>query len=409
MLYRLLVLFLTLVYGGLVNLDRVNFEYVIDTGKSSLVLFQHPKCSFCKEFKATFESAAEVSKDVQFYDVNCGDEGLLCVQNEIESYPTVKFYKNGVSVKGWVGASRSVGEIATFVDRMHTGSYKRLTDPTDIEGVGKRRSRAFVLFTDEEKLPSGFESVSWEYFDRHSFFVADTVHASLLVDAPGPPPTLVAVGGMDPPAQTSDIGDDDSFWSFVESYRFPKVMRFKEPRSFFPVKESNRYLVVLVTDDDDTDDVDDVERHAVAMNRFKDYAMGSQQKVYFGIMDRNGAFSKALKAYSVPPSPCVIVFAPGTSRDVFVDPRINITDIDGGISAVLEGAIEPVDMTEAQFTFLTRMARRLGKHVLPVIENTLHIPISRIPPTLVIYTMAALAIGMFFHRQYLKRQRPAEE
>ncbi|KAH3675749.1 hypothetical protein WICMUC_002541 [Wickerhamomyces mucosus] len=82
------------------TLTLETFKQQLSTQKLSFVEFYSPYCHHCKTFEPIWKSTYNNNKDwlidhkIGFYQVNCVENGDLCVQEKIKGYPSMKLYSN---------------------------------------------------------------------------------------------------------------------------------------------------------------------------------------------------------------------------------------------------------------------------------------------------------------------------
>ena len=163
----------------------------------SLVEFYSPYCSHCKAFAPTWEKTfkeyhQEMSKlNIQMLQVNCVEQGDLCTEEEIDSYPNIRLYspekdKEGNNIPGkskFVGSIprtlvRSVENIKKFmknaVAEYNTGitdlpSASKLLSVDEVLNViaGQEEEAYFVAFfpaTNQEFERT--DTLNRNYFDK---------------------------------------------------------------------------------------------------------------------------------------------------------------------------------------------------------------------------------------------------
>ena len=80
-----------------------------------MVKFYAPWCRHSKELAPIFQQVAEkFDKKVIFAEVDCTRNNTLCVQEHVNGYPTMRFYKDGAFSDKFRGP-RTENEIIDFL------------------------------------------------------------------------------------------------------------------------------------------------------------------------------------------------------------------------------------------------------------------------------------------------------
>ncbi|KAG6890343.1 hypothetical protein C0992_002168 [Termitomyces sp. T32_za158] len=84
--------------SDVLKLTSLNFDNTIKNHQLILVEFFAPWCGHCKALAPHYEEAATAlkEKDIALASVDCVDQADLCQANEVQGYPTLKVFKNGV-------------------------------------------------------------------------------------------------------------------------------------------------------------------------------------------------------------------------------------------------------------------------------------------------------------------------
>lgn len=88
------------------HLTEESFKNILKKRKHSLVMFYTPWCGHCKATKPFFtEAAASFAEDrkIAFAAVDCTKHTTLCTSNDVQGYPTIKYFnygKNGFKYMG---------------------------------------------------------------------------------------------------------------------------------------------------------------------------------------------------------------------------------------------------------------------------------------------------------------------
>ena len=85
--------------------------------KPEFVAFHMPWCGYCVKLMPTWKKLKH--PNVEIKDKNCEENGELCKQHGIESYPTIKYFPNGMKDKSnyisYTG-ERSLNAFKKFLD-----------------------------------------------------------------------------------------------------------------------------------------------------------------------------------------------------------------------------------------------------------------------------------------------------
>lgn len=108
---------------GVVQLGADNFQHGTEKGVT-LVKFFAPWCGHCKRMAPTWDDLAGKfigNNMVKIAKVDCtvSDNKELCSEQEVNGFPTIYIYKDGIKQSEYLG-SRSLEDLYDFVVR-HTG------------------------------------------------------------------------------------------------------------------------------------------------------------------------------------------------------------------------------------------------------------------------------------------------
>ena len=97
------------------NINEREFQQMMEEGKTVLVDFWAPWCSYCRRIEATYDKIAEEFGDrVEVVKVNIDEESQFAEREQIEVIPTLVMYRGGGAL-GFVVAPESKAKIAEFV------------------------------------------------------------------------------------------------------------------------------------------------------------------------------------------------------------------------------------------------------------------------------------------------------
>ena len=96
------------------ELITVNFENVIKVQKLVIIDFYADWCGPCKMLSPVIANMAKEFPNINFYKVNVDRESVLARKMNIQSIPTVMFYKQGQLVNQFTGY-KNPQEIKTII------------------------------------------------------------------------------------------------------------------------------------------------------------------------------------------------------------------------------------------------------------------------------------------------------
>lgn len=80
---------------------------------TNVVLFYSPDCGHCVAFKPAFEQFARVAPSIKVSRLNMSQYRGVNVGYQVEGFPTVVLYRNGVAVKEYTG-NRTTPDLVKF-------------------------------------------------------------------------------------------------------------------------------------------------------------------------------------------------------------------------------------------------------------------------------------------------------
>ena len=94
--------------------------------KASFVLFYAPWCGHCKKIMPEYQELIRKynnSNDIQVFRINCDKNEKLARDNDIQGYPTIKFYPMGMQNRARAieyNGERSLEGMQRFIDELHS-------------------------------------------------------------------------------------------------------------------------------------------------------------------------------------------------------------------------------------------------------------------------------------------------
>lgn len=99
-----------------VNYNTENFRKDLEAGKTILVDYWAPWCTYCRRIGPAYEKIAEeYGESLVISKINIDEEGALAQQEHIEVIPTLVLYKNGQASASIV-APESKAAIESFIE-----------------------------------------------------------------------------------------------------------------------------------------------------------------------------------------------------------------------------------------------------------------------------------------------------
>ena len=104
-----------------VDIKKEQFEELMSAGKTVLVDYWAPWCTYCRRIGPAFDKiAAEYRDSLEVVKVNIDEEPQLALAEQIEVIPTLVFYRDGKAVDSIVAP-----ESKAMIDRMIQNALNR--------------------------------------------------------------------------------------------------------------------------------------------------------------------------------------------------------------------------------------------------------------------------------------------
>ena len=91
------------------------FEKAVATG-NTVVAFGAPWCGYCRKLEPVMAKAADEEESVRFYGMNIDMDKELAARFQIDTVPTVMFFKDGEKKDEFVGFV-SYSDLKDFLDK----------------------------------------------------------------------------------------------------------------------------------------------------------------------------------------------------------------------------------------------------------------------------------------------------
>ena len=97
------------------NINKQEFEEMMQQDKPLLVDFWAPWCSYCRRIGPAYDKIAQqYGEQIHVTKINIDDEGMLARSENIEVIPTLVLYRNGQAI-GSIVAPESKAMIDAFI------------------------------------------------------------------------------------------------------------------------------------------------------------------------------------------------------------------------------------------------------------------------------------------------------
>lgn len=90
------------------------FDTAIAKG-NVIVDFSAPWCGYCRKIHPVLEKLAG-ELDIPFYEINCDDDQALAERFDVNTIPTVIFFKDGVAKDQFIGYL-GYADVKAFIDK----------------------------------------------------------------------------------------------------------------------------------------------------------------------------------------------------------------------------------------------------------------------------------------------------
>ncbi|KAJ8945884.1 hypothetical protein NQ318_002725 [Aromia moschata] len=122
------------------------------------VMFYAPWCGHCQSLAPTWEQLAEMlnedNSNLKIAKVDCMKDSKVCSDQEITSYPTLKFYKLGDSKGIRFAGTRDLPSLTTFIRgqlREDEEDIEEVTGPQPVDGLVELTEETFDSYVESGK------------------------------------------------------------------------------------------------------------------------------------------------------------------------------------------------------------------------------------------------------------------
>ena len=155
-----LMLVQLLLASDVLQFTDANFDSKIGRYENALVEFYAPWCDHCKKLAGEYKKAASILKEndppVALIKLDCKVETKVCRKYDVNSYPTLKIFKNGEMVSDYNGPREADGivqytrtQVGQSSKELNTVKYVNL-EPNEAVNSGIASSSGIKTFIQKE-------------------------------------------------------------------------------------------------------------------------------------------------------------------------------------------------------------------------------------------------------------------
>ncbi|CAG59807.1 EUG1 [Nakaseomyces glabratus] len=206
-----------------------------------MVEFFTPWCTHSKMLQPRLSEAATIVKGVKIpiLQVDCTQYGVLCDQQMIDFYPTLKVYKNHrlVGAENYKG-SQAGNEIANYLLNLKNNPVTNITSAQEVEKMKSETDMPIVHNRGNLEIDEILRSVALDMSEKFAF-IRDTVaseNGTLEMYFPGTNRTAVYDGPQPPTEESISIWmhmENLPFFADIEAADFKNYMATKLPIAYF--------------------------------------------------------------------------------------------------------------------------------------------------------------------------------
>ncbi|CAH1438429.1 unnamed protein product [Lactuca virosa] len=264
--------------SDVVVLNGSNFHDFLEKNRYAMVEFYVPWCGHCQALKPEYAAAATELKadEVALAKMDAGEETELAQKYNVEGYPTVLFFIDGVH-KPYNGA-RNKDAIVTWVKKKIGPGLHNLTTTEEAESILTSESPVVVAFVENLVGPDSEElAAASKQEDEVSFYQTSSADVAKLfhIDPKGKRPALVLVKKED--EKVSHFGGqfvNSAITEFVSKNKLPLVIYFTRASSSQVFENPIKNQVILFTT------LNETEKYLPIFQEAAKYFMGKALFVY---------------------------------------------------------------------------------------------------------------------------------
>ncbi|KAF9268413.1 hypothetical protein L218DRAFT_954776 [Marasmius fiardii PR-910] len=128
--------------GEVLVLDPSNFDSIV-TSKPTFVKFYAPWCGHCKKLAPVWKQLAKALQNkLVVAEVNCEEYGSLCTSQDVEGFPSLKYYTAGSKTE--YNGGRKLEQLKAFAEKASGAATKAVT-PDQLEQHVDAEDVVYVL------------------------------------------------------------------------------------------------------------------------------------------------------------------------------------------------------------------------------------------------------------------------
>ncbi|VEU20504.1 DEKNAAC101289 [Brettanomyces naardenensis] len=158
--YALLVLLVSPIWASVTEVDDSNFEEKVfgSPGKFSLVYFNSPYCSYCREFDPEFEPLGDLFQDtkLQVFKIDGLNNKRIRGKYKLVGFPVVKLFSSDGEQIGYYNGKRRTPDIIEYISDATGAQPNKL--PSYVVNLGKGEDEKKIFEeTDRDVLVTFYE------------------------------------------------------------------------------------------------------------------------------------------------------------------------------------------------------------------------------------------------------------